>query len=126
MVKRKQHIGMFLHSEMGVSWGGMSLMCGCSSIHLQKIFFLKSIAPLPTWVLDRVEETQHVRAQERAAWVRGEGASIPERQRNDTLFKQACAMRREGKAEEAMLPELLAINEQWCDPPLSKREIEQI
>src|SRR5262245_20473587 len=43
MVKRKQHIGMFLHSEMGVSWGGMSSMCGCSSTHLQKIFFLRSI-----------------------------------------------------------------------------------
>src|SRR5262249_7789422 len=43
MVKRKQHIGMFLHNEMGVSWGGMSLMCGRSSIHPQKIFFLRSI-----------------------------------------------------------------------------------
>src|SRR5262245_18666377 len=47
MVKRKQHIGMFLHNEMGVSWGGMSLMCGRSSIHPQKIFFLRSIDNLP-------------------------------------------------------------------------------
>src|SRR5712691_3523448 len=37
MVKRMQHIGPFLHNEMGVSWGGISPMCDCSSIHLQKI-----------------------------------------------------------------------------------------
>ena len=28
MVKRIQHIGMFLHKEMGVSLRGMSPMCG--------------------------------------------------------------------------------------------------
>ena len=44
MVKRTQHIGTFLHSEMGISLGGMSPMCTCASIHLQKIFFLRSIA----------------------------------------------------------------------------------
>jgi hypothetical protein len=38
-----QHIGTFLHNEMGVSWGGISPMCDCSSIHRQKIFFLRSI-----------------------------------------------------------------------------------
>ena len=43
MVKRMQHIGTFLHSEMEISLGGISTMCACSSIHLQKIFFLKSI-----------------------------------------------------------------------------------
>src|SRR4029453_19075311 len=44
MVKRKSHIGIFLDKEMGVSLGGMSPMCDCSSIHLRKIFFLRSIA----------------------------------------------------------------------------------
>ena len=44
MVKRPPHLGPFLHSEMALSWGGRSPMCGGSSIHLQKIFFLKSIA----------------------------------------------------------------------------------
>ena len=37
MVKRMQHIGTFLHNEMGVSLRGISPMCGRSSIHLQKI-----------------------------------------------------------------------------------------
>jgi hypothetical protein len=36
----------FLHSEMGISLGGISPMCGDSSIHLRKIFFLKSIDPM--------------------------------------------------------------------------------
>src|SRR5215217_2278036 len=43
MVKRRQHIGTFLHNEMGVSLRGISPMCGRSSIHLQKIFFSRSI-----------------------------------------------------------------------------------
>jgi hypothetical protein len=43
MVKRRQHIGTFFHNEMGISLRGMSPMCGRSSIHLQKIFFLRSI-----------------------------------------------------------------------------------
>src|SRR5215208_6717754 len=46
MVKRRQHIGIFLHNEMGISLRGISPMCGRSSIHLQKIFFLRSIATL--------------------------------------------------------------------------------
>src|SRR4030095_9375049 len=44
MVKRMQHIGTFLHNEMRISLSGISPMCGRSSIHLQKIFFLRSIA----------------------------------------------------------------------------------
>src|SRR3989442_8926503 len=44
MVKRIQHIGTFLHNDMGISLRGMSPMCGRSSIHLQKIFFLRSIS----------------------------------------------------------------------------------
>ena len=44
MVKRTQHIGTFLHNEMGISIGGISPMCGRSSIQRQKIFFLKPIA----------------------------------------------------------------------------------
>src|SRR4029434_11118123 len=43
MVKRTQPIGTFLHNEMGISMGGISPMCGRSSIQLQKFFFLRSI-----------------------------------------------------------------------------------
>src|SRR5215467_5247236 len=43
MVKRTQHIGTFLHNEMGISMVGISPMCDRSSIHRHKIFFLKPI-----------------------------------------------------------------------------------
>jgi hypothetical protein len=46
MVKRLQHIGTFLHNEMGSSLRGISPRWGRSSIHLQKVFFLRSIASL--------------------------------------------------------------------------------
>src|SRR6266516_1767819 len=51
MVKRMQHIGIFLHNEMGISLRGISPMCGRSSIHLQKIFFLRSIDILQEWAI---------------------------------------------------------------------------
>jgi hypothetical protein len=56
MVKRKQHIGTFLHNEMAISVAGMSPMCDRSSMPRQKIFFLRSIAtfllrfPLPSFL----------------------------------------------------------------------------
>ena len=43
MVKRKQHIGIFLHNEMAISVAGISPMCCRSSMPRQKIFFLRSI-----------------------------------------------------------------------------------
>jgi hypothetical protein len=46
MVKRLQHIGTFLHNEMWSSLRGISPRWGRSSIHLQKVFFLRSIALL--------------------------------------------------------------------------------
>ena len=54
MVKRMQHIGTFLHNEMGISMGGISPMCGRSSIHLQKIFFLRSIVAVLEVILQGV------------------------------------------------------------------------
>src|SRR6266567_5164766 len=56
MVKRMQHIGTFLHNEMGISLRGISPMCGRSSIHLQKIFFLRSIG---WWHHARHQATQY-------------------------------------------------------------------
>jgi hypothetical protein len=44
MVKRIQHIETFLHNEMRLSLRGRSPMCSRSSTHIQKIFFLRSIA----------------------------------------------------------------------------------
>src|SRR6266511_5661831 len=47
MVKRMLHIGTFLQRQhvSDVSLAGIVLMCGCSSTHLQKMLFLRSIVP---------------------------------------------------------------------------------
>jgi hypothetical protein len=49
MVKRKQHIGIFLHNEMAISAAGISPMCDHSSMPRQKIFFLRSIEQTGAW-----------------------------------------------------------------------------
>ena len=54
MVKRKQHIGIFLHNEMAISVAGISPMCGRSSMPRQKIFFLRSIA----WAAEQAKAFQ--------------------------------------------------------------------
>src|SRR4030095_15389909 len=71
--KRRQHIGTFRPHERGSSVREMSPMCGRSSIHLQKTFFLRSIAYsvltlqsgfFPLWGMDAQE---HVVLRKRLA-----------------------------------------------------------
>jgi hypothetical protein len=53
MVKRTLHIGTFLQRQhvSDVSLAGIFPMCGGSSTHLQKMFFLRSIARRLTTIL---------------------------------------------------------------------------
>lgn len=51
---------------------------------------------------------------------------IPNGHRNDGLFKIAAAMRGRGQTEQAILDELLRVNEERCAPPLSQLEVLQI
>jgi hypothetical protein len=50
------------------------------------------------------------------------GKVIPEGQRNETLFRVACAMRGRGRTEEEILAEISTINRR-CVPPLSPIEV---
>jgi hypothetical protein len=55
MVKRTLHIGTFLQGQpvSEVSLAGIFPMCGRSSTHLQKFFFLKSIAGIiENWTIE--------------------------------------------------------------------------
>lgn len=54
---------------------------------------------------------------------RPNGATIAEGQRNDTLFRDACAMRRRGLPLAAIEAALLAENAQLCNPPLPESEV---
>ena len=54
------------------------------------------------------------------------GEDIPEGQRNSTLASLAGTMRRRGMSACEILPELLAVNAERCDPPLEDDEVSQI
>jgi hypothetical protein len=51
---------------------------------------------------------------------------IPNGQRNETLFKIAAAMHGRGESDNAILEELLRVNEERCAPPLARIEVQQI
>lgn len=55
----------------------------------------------------------------------GDGREIPDGERNDTLFRFACAQRARGASEAKLLAALRSENER-CVPPLSEHELEQI
>jgi primase-like protein/bifunctional DNA primase/polymerase-like protein len=52
--------------------------------------------------------------------------TIPEGQRNDTLFKMACNLRKIGMSEDVVADSLLALNKRVCDPPLPEAEVQAI
>lgn len=51
---------------------------------------------------------------------------IPEGQRNDVLFKKACAFRGLGLDEEGIANALLEVNDKLCDPALPEDEVRNI
>lgn len=79
------------------------------------------IAPAPAWLIDLC--------------ARGRGSTagnshgpnvIIEGERNDTLARDAGAMRRRGLSEEGILAALLVENRNRCQPPLSEEEVARI
>lgn len=76
------------------------------------------LALLPDWVLRSVTPT-------RAARVTSQD-TIPEGERNDTLTQIAGRMRLVLAQAEGIAAALHAINEQRCQPPLAREEVEQI
>jgi hypothetical protein len=51
---------------------------------------------------------------------------IPEGQRNETLFRMGCGLRRRGFSAAAILAALLAENQRRCQPPLGEAEVRKI
>jgi putative DNA primase/helicase len=78
-------------------------------------------AAAPAWLESRIMTTAH----ERHASQNGD-RTIPEGQRNDTLFRDGCAMRERGFEHEAILAALIVTNEHCCHPPLAPDEVEAI
>ena len=53
-------------------------------------------------------------------------STIPDGERNDTLFRLGCSMRGRGMSEEAITAGLLAENASACSPPLPESEVTRI
>lgn len=73
----------------------------------------------PEWLinqLQRSEETGRFQI----------GALIPAGQRNDTLFRLGCSMRRTGSSEREILALLSQANIDRCNPPIRDKELQQI
>jgi hypothetical protein len=77
----------------------------------------------PAWLaaqLDALRQAPAVMADATAQ------RAIPKGQRNDTLFRLACKLRRDGLSAQAIEAALQAENRQRCRPPLSEDEVTQI
>ena len=80
-----------------------------------------AIAPLPVWLVTLL--TSHRNGRQTST---SESDPIREGQRNETLFRLACAMRARGCTEQTILQALFAENTARCQPPLDKAEIRRI
>ena len=80
---------------------------------------LRALPAAPEWVYRRA-------AGPRDAAPEDDGAPIPEGQRNETLFRLGCALRRRGLSRAGIEAALLAENAQRCMPPLPEEEVRRI
>jgi hypothetical protein len=78
-------------------------------------------ARAPEWLLSLITASP----SERHTGANGHRV-IAEGERNDTLFRDGCAMRTRGFGYEAILAALLLENEHCCRPPLDTDEVETI
>ncbi|MCF6155700.1 MAG: hypothetical protein E3K36_10690 [Candidatus Brocadia sp.] len=75
---------------------------------------------VPSWVFNRRNISEKITVPRTA------NNSIPEGQRNDTLFKLACSLRAKDVSYDTALSTLEAENQKRCNPPLSETEVKNI
>lgn len=85
---------------------------------------------IPAWLMGWISEhTSRTRSSENPV-LRQTGTDendlIPEGQRNDTLFRLACSLRRTGLSDVEIEVALQSMNERRCNPPLSLNEIQTL
>lgn len=89
------------------------------------------LAECPDWLLTLVRERSIPQAQPKAEKDNSTSTGRPvlngvtEGQRNDTLFRLACAYRKKGLTEDESRILILVQNER-CQPPLPDREVQQL
>jgi hypothetical protein len=82
------------------------------------------LAAAPAWTR-KPRATYKERTEDRLV-ASGHAQPIPEGQRNERLFKIACAMRRHGCEFDEILHALSFINQQRCRPPLTLPELKGV
>jgi putative DNA primase/helicase len=80
------------------------------------------LPPMPPWLLALIKDAETSPTKCSSA----PDGPIPEGARNDTLFRLACAMRRHGAPEAAILAALEVTNKERCNPPLEASEVVRI
>jgi hypothetical protein len=80
---------------------------------------LRDLPLAPDWVYRRAAGPRYAAPED-------DGAPIPEGQRNETLFRLGCALRRRGLSRAGIEAALLAENAQRCQPPLPEDEVRRI
>jgi len=78
---------------------------------------LRNLPPAPDWVYRRTTGPRDAVPDD---------APIPEGQRNDTLLRLGCALRRRGLSAAAIKAALLVENRRRCQPPLPDDEVRRI
>jgi hypothetical protein len=79
------------------------------------------LMPAPQWLLALRAESGV-----RPAGTPGEELRLLEGQRNDRMFRLACAWHRQGIGEPALRAMLAAVSAHHCHPPLSRDELDRI
>lgn len=80
-----------------------------------------SLAPIPEWIVEKLSE------KAASSGLQPDSQKpVSEGERNDFLFGQACAMRRRGMSERAILEGLKVENEERCASPLAEEEVARI
>ena len=83
---------------------------------------LDDLTEPPSWLLDRLKP----RTDRSASADYDSAEIIPEGTRNQTLFREACRLRRKGCEQILILRGISAINEDRCNPPLTASELKSI
>jgi hypothetical protein len=82
------------------------------------------IVEAPTWV-ERIFRGEYI-SKRRSNGNSSNGGPACEGDRNNTLFRHACRMQRQGLPDEELSDRVHALNREMCKPPLRDREVETI
>lgn len=85
-----------------------------------------SLPNIPSWMLNGRDVSGKVPAINAISTTAIGAACIPKGLRNNTLFKNACSLKRQAVPQDTALETLSTINTIKCDPPLPEHELKNL